>query len=298
VLLVDTLVDSAKFFAHHHEKLARSETVENAVNAFLVHKEPDSRHRYFKDLRSRLGRFKLTFGERRLADIGAGELQDWSTGIPNLENGGSLSARSRNTYLSRVSALLTFAKDRGWVSENVLLGVKKAKVRSNKEVGILTPSQTEKLLQSADKRALPFFAIGLFAGLRTCELEALNWSSIHWDTNEVEVKSWTSKTGSKRFVEMRPTLQKWLEPYRNETGRVYPGRKTIEANRAKADLLKHWPENCLRHSYGSYSLAHYKDNARLSLDMGHTDPKIVFEHYHQLVRPAAGAKFWGLLPKS
>jgi hypothetical protein len=68
VLLVDTLVDSAKFFAHHHEKLARSETVENAVNAFLVHKEPDSRPRYSKDLR--LGRFCLTFGGRKLADRG------------------------------------------------------------------------------------------------------------------------------------------------------------------------------------------------------------------------------------
>jgi hypothetical protein len=49
-----TLIDAARFYADHHEKLARSETVENAVNAFLVHKESDSRHKYFKDLRFRL----------------------------------------------------------------------------------------------------------------------------------------------------------------------------------------------------------------------------------------------------
>jgi integrase len=194
--------------------------------------------------------------------------------------------------------LLTFAKDRGWVTANVLNGLKKAKVRSDEEVAILTTAQAEKLLTEADKRSLPYFAIGMFAGLRACELDALDWSSIHWDENEIEVKAKSAKTGSKRFVPIRPTLLAWLEPYRNETGRVYPGRKAIEANRAKADLLKDWPENCLRHSYGSYSMAQFKDNAKLSLDMGHMNPKQVFESYHQVVRPAAAAKFWGLLPKS
>jgi len=292
-----SLIDAARFFAAHNEQLARSETVENAVNAFLVHKEPDSRHRYFKDLRFRLGRFALSFGTRKLADIDAGEIQDWSNTIPNLENGGSLSPRSRNTYVSRVSALLTFAKDRGWVETNVLNGMSKAKVRSDEEVGILTTAQAEKLLTEADRRSLPYFAIGMFAGLRTKELEQLDWSSVHWDEAEIEVKAKTSKTGSKRFVPMHATLQTWLEPYRTETGRIYPGRKTIDANRAKAGLLKDWPENCLRHSFGSYCMASFKDNAKLSLDMGHMNPKQVFESYHQVVRSAAAAKFWSLLPK-
>jgi integrase len=296
--LSTTLVDAAKFFADHHEKLARSESVQNAVNSFLVHKEPDSRHRYFKDLRLRLGRFCLSFRDRKLADISAGEIQDWANSIPNIETGGKLSPRSRNTYVARVSALLSYSKDRGWVTENVLNGVKKAKTPKNEEVGILTTAQADKLLVEADKRSLPYFAIGLFAGLRTVELQALDWSSIHWDEKEIEVKSWTSKTGSKRFVPMKEPLISWLQPYRGETGRIFPGRKTIERNRAKADLLKDWPDNALRHSYASYSLAHFKDSARLSMDLGQTDPKIVFENYHRLVRPAAGVKFWSLMPKS
>ena len=292
-----SLVDSARFFALHHQRLAASETVQNAVSAFLAHKEPESRHKYFKDLRYRLGRFAISFGSRKMADITAGEVEDWTNSIPNLETGGSLSPRSKNTYLLRLSVLWEFGLDRGWCVENIVSRLKKAKVRNDSEVGILNVGQASALLDFASRRVLPYFAVGLFAGLRTVELEKLEWSSVHWDSGEIEVKSWTSKTGSKRFVPMRDTLRAFLEPYRNETGRIFPGRKAIEGDRGRAGLLAYWPENALRHSFASYSLAHFKDSARLSMDLGHTDQKIVFRNYHKLVRASDAAKFWALKPK-
>jgi integrase len=291
-----TLLDAARFYSAHHAKLARSETVAKAVELFLSHKKPDCRPGYYKDLHYRLERFKLTFGSRKLADLTPGEIQDWSNAIPNLETGGSLSPRSRNTYMLRVSALLTYSKNRGWISENVTGGLKKAKTRSDEEVGTLTTEQAGKLLSAADRRTLPYFAIGLFAGLRSVELEKLDWSSIHWDTREIQVKSKTSKTGSKRFVPIRENLVAWLEAYHNETGLIYPGRKRLEAARERAGLLKDWPNNALRHSFASYSLAHFRDSARLSLDMGQMNPKIIFQNYHQLVRASDAAKYWALLP--
>jgi integrase len=39
----------------------------------------------------------------------------------------------------------------------------------------------------------------------------------------------------------------------------------------KAPNLAKWPLNGFRHSYASYHLAHFKDAARLALEMGHTD---------------------------
>lgn len=291
------LIDAARFYANHHEKIAASETVENVVNAFLTAKEPDSRRRYFTDLRYRLERFKLSFGTRKLADIDAGELQDWVNQIPNLKTGGKLEPRSRNSYLRRLSVLWTYGIDRGWCAANPISRLKMVKSRDDEEVGILTPEETRRLLEHADKRSLPYWCIGAFCGLRAVELQQLEWSSVHWDEGEIEVKSWTSKTATKRFIPMRDPLPAWLKPYHNETGRIYPRRKALEADRARAGLLEKWPENGLRHSFASYSLAHFKDSRALSLDLGHTDPQLVFRHYHQLVRPAAALKYWSIFPK-
>jgi len=35
-------------------------------------------------------------------------------------------------------------------------------------------------------------------------------------------------------------------------------------------------------AYASYHLAHFKDAARLALEMGHTDTSMIFGHYREL----------------
>ena len=62
-----------------------SETVSNAVEALLAAKKIDgASKRYLKDLRSRLRRFAETFGERKLADLGPGEIADWLRALGRL----------------------------------------------------------------------------------------------------------------------------------------------------------------------------------------------------------------------
>ncbi len=40
-----------------------------------------------------------------------------------------------------------------------------------------------------------------------------------------------------------------------------------------------------------HHLAHFKDAARLALEMGHTDTSMIFGHYRELVRPDEAAKY-------
>jgi integrase len=56
------------------------------------------------------------------------------------------------------------------------------------------------------------------------------------------------------------------------------------------------PHNCLRHSFASYHLAKYQDAARLSLDMGHTSPKLLFNTYREVVYPEAAQLYFAIVP--
>ena len=59
--------------------------------------------------------------------------------------------------------------------------------------------------------------------------------------------------------------------------------------------LQPWPQNAMRHSYGSYRLAQCHDAARVSLEMGNS-PQMVFAHYRELVKPKEAARYWAIAP--
>ena len=58
--------------------------------------------------------------------------------------------------------------------------IAQGKVRSS-EIGILTPAELARLLESASDETLPYWALGGFTGLRTAELERLDWAEVHFD---------------------------------------------------------------------------------------------------------------------
>ena len=147
------------------------------------------------------------------------------------------------------------------------------------------------------KRRYLIWRSGLFCGLRSAELERLEWSDIHFDENLVEVPSLKSKTASRRFVAIRPNLALWLEPYRGRHGRICPPglyeRFCEDRQRAGINV---WPPNAMRHSFASYSLAAFHDVKELALEMGHSRSEVTFRHYRELVRPAEAERFWRIAP--
>src|SRR5262249_33258000 len=106
-----------------------------------------------------------------------------------------------------------------------------------------------------------------------------------------------AKTASRRFIQIQNALRAWLAPYVGRRGNVCPIglRKKLASDRTRAGL-KVWPSNALRHSFASYHLACFQDAAKLALEMGHRDQRLVFAHYRELVRPAEAAKYWGIVP--
>jgi len=99
------------------------------------------------------------------------------------------------------------------------------------------------------------------------------------------------------LVTMSENLALWLEPYRGKQGSICPPgyyRQTVE-DRAKAGI-REWPSNAMRHSFASYHLAAFRDAPALSLELGHTTPQIVFQHYREVVTPTEAERFWKIAP--
>jgi integrase len=286
-----SLAEAAKFYAAHHANILSGKTVALAVGELLKAKEQDNlSHRYQKDLRNRLSRFVESFGTRKIAEFSASEIDSWLRDL-------DLGPLSRNTFRLRLSALFEFARRRRWCASNPLTEVEKAKWKGA-EPEVLSPEQFARLLENANPQTLPYWLIGGFAGLRTAELERLEWSDIDFEHQLVEVTRSKSKTASRRHVTIRPALMAWLEPYRGQlTGKVCPPnlRKLLEADRVRAGLTD-WPPNGLRHSFASYALECFKDPGTLTIEMGHTDPDLVWRFYRRRVRSEAARAWWSIMP--
>ena len=287
-----TLVDVAREYAARHELSHKSETVKNALAAFLATKETDgARRRYLQDLRSRLGHFNQSFAEHKVSDLSIAQLDSWLRDLGQ-------SPVSRNTYHVRIHTFFEYCRTRGWLPLNPLKDVPKARVVQDASgIGILSVDEVARLLESADPSTLPYWLFSIFCGLRASEVQRLEWKDVHWDEHLVEVPSAKSKTASRRFVALRPNLLQWLAPYRDASGPVCPSSlpQRLVADRQAAGITN-WPPNGCRHSFASYHLAHFRDPRELALEMGHTRSEVTFRHYRELVRPSEAQRFWKIVP--
>ena len=238
-----SLTEGLKFYALHHANVHASKLVAEAVTELLKAKAKDGLSPlYHKDLRIRLARFVAEFGTRKIAELGVDEIEAW---LRDLNVGPS----TRNTLQLRLSVLFEFARRRHWCADNPMLQVEKAKWKGV-EPGVLSPEEFAQLLANANHETVPYWAIGGFAGLRSAELERLEWTDIDFERGLIEVTTGKSKTASRRHIVIRPALLAWLAPYRSCVGRVCPVnlRQRLEDDRQRAGIDT-WPANGLRHSF-------------------------------------------------
>ena len=285
-----TIRDAVAFYLSHLEAVAGSKPVQEVVESLLHAKAADGAStRYLGDLRARLNRFAATFGDRMIASISGKEIDGWLRSM----NGTGV---TRNTFRLRLSVLFTFARRMEYVALSPMENVEKAKETPG-ATEILTPQQIARLLGCASEATLPYWAIGAFAGLRAAELARLDWSEVDFEQGMIEVKAAKSKTSSRRLIEMSDNLRAWLAPYAGEQGKVCPAdlRRMTLADREQAGLRNEWPQNALRHSFGSYRLAVLQDANKTALEMGNS-PAMVFAHYRQVVKSAMAKKYWKIRP--
>ena len=141
----------------------------------------------------------------------------------------------------------------------------------------------------------------VFTGLRPSEAEAIHWEDIHLDRKFLEAKR--GFRADNRNVRLSDNLIAWLTPLKG-TGLLFPGhtrrwRDRVQQAIAKnAEPLTEWPQDVLRHSYGSYHLEKHKDASYTAHEMGHQgNPHMLYRHYREVVTPEAAEAFWNIFPK-
>jgi integrase len=239
-------------------------------------------------------RLLLAFGGRNAGDITREDILRWLDSLP-------VSATSRDYYRRYASTFFAFGVTYGYLKQNPCSGIKSG--GSEGDIRILDLAQCRALMYAAPLHMVPFYALALFAGLRPeSEIKRIEWSAVDLKDRLIRVGNW--KTGrrkrSARFrdVQISDNLARWLEPYREWKGSIWPmsWRGSHDATREAAGITD-WPKDCLRHAYGSYLLAYTHNSAFVADQMGHQNAKMIYERYRRLVKPSEAAEFWNIYPQ-
>jgi len=309
-------------------------TLTEAVDYFLKHSRPDGGKKKFREVgdeflkdrinadckprtlgnyRSFLNGANERWGDELVSEIHLREIEAWVAD-------GEWEPRTRRNYLASMSAVLGFAHDRKYCAENAAKKATRPRLQ-DKEIEILIPAEVVVLLDGCQSFAPDLtaaMAIGLFAGLRTSEICSLDWSEIDLASRCIEITAAKAKTRQRRIVHISDTLLAWLQTVEPKSGPVLRlgadslehissglfGYRRSQLLKAIADYREKkklppvfavWPDNGLRHSFGSYFFARSKNENLTAAEMGNS-PKMIFAHYREVVKPADVDKYWGIVP--
>lgn len=301
-----SLAKAAEFYMRHHGHGILARPVSEAVKVMIDTKKTSGLSvLYLADLKYRLGAFEKAF-KCDVNAIAPDDVRDWLASL-------KLSPRSFNNFLGTLGTFFAFAQSNGWLSKEAEL---LAKVESRKEktapVEIFTPAELSALLAYASPEIAPCIALAAFAGLRSEEILRLDWTDTERRPGFIEIAAHKAKTAQRRLVPICPVLAKWLAtaPRESKCAHVWPHskpylfesfRNAVQAeNRAAAKEnrkpLLAWKQNVLRHSFISYRVAELQDMNRVALEAGNS-PKIIFQHYRELVTPEQAKTWFAIAPE-
>jgi integrase len=296
-----SLSDAIDFYLRHNKPKNGKKTVSELVAEFLAARDQANfKPRYLKALRIVFAKFGKNFGTRFIHEISKAEIEEWlNNRTVSKDSAEKLSPLTKRNYLRDLGMLFKHAVEEGYCAESPVKRIKKPKLL-DKPVEIFQVHEARMILSAAhqfDPVLVPYLAIGFFAGLRSCELETLDWNEINLASKRIEVTAENAKTSQRRLVAISENLCAWLKPHEKMDGLIVsPGWRERLQKLVKRTELTVWPRNGLRHSFGSYHLAQCEDASKTALQMGHESNKMLFRHYRELVTPEDAFAYWNILP--
>ena len=169
-------------------------------------------------------------------------IESWLSGLKT-ENGEPLAVATRNQVQGYIFGILKYGVKIGVLQSNPLEGINKARSRKTKPITVLTPEQTGILLHNASQEIIPFFAIGLFAGLRVDEIMKLDWKHINLESQKIDLTWFPTKTLQPRWAPISDNLREILTPFAKTEGFVIPrSHQRLRKLREKAEKAAGlWP---------------------------------------------------------
>ena len=127
----------------------------------------------------------------------------------------------------------------------------------------------------------------------------MTWKMVDFKRKHIDLPAEITKDGDRRIVDMSDNLVEWLLACRKPSGPLSPSTSVGSAGRSAGQMgWKEWPDDILRHSYGSYHLAKHRNAALTAEQMGHKNARMLYAHYREVVKEASAIEeFWKLKPE-
>lgn len=253
-------------------------------------KEANRRPVYINELNRMLRSFTLGVEELPVSMVSQQDVENWLATKP-------WAPATRRSAMTRLSAFFSFAVRRGWIGFNPVTRLDPVIVEP-KPPRIFTPDEAENYLTAVWQTApvlLPCTVLGLYAGLRTAEIQKISWADIDLDRGFIRVDACVSKVRQRRIVPLEPKAVGLLAPLVGR--RLNVPRWSQRMPRMRVALRMGWmqPSNILRATAASYLLALHQDCGKVARMLGHS-PDVLLRFYADLVTPEDCAAFWNIRP--
>ena len=291
------LTDVARKYAESRGKAGTPIKVDELRNAYLAAlKQRGSSKRYVQTQGSDTGQF-VKFSDGVMSDQVTREvMQDF------IDSKKGCDARTKQNLLDSVEAMMKFGKSircvpPEWDEANQV----NAPVEQPKKVRTYTAEELKKLLAATPKNFRPILALAAFAGIRSSELELLDWKHIRLLEKDprdrlINLDVDVTEESSKRSIPITDILRDWIAgPYKHE-GKFWTGSHD-EFYRIQQAIAKDagvvWQRNALRHTCISAKIAIFKDVPQVAYESGNST-YIIKKHYLNLMPPSAAEAWFGV----
>jgi len=293
-------------------KITVSEIVKEMLNLKLNDTFIEKRQK--QTLQVRWGKFEKAFGGRVISTIKAKELDAF---LANPE----WQPRTRQHYRGAVSMIFDYAKRKDYLEPDKDHQAEKTEVIRVNDAKLESWSVEDMalILKHATKRTIPWIVLGAFAGIRSSEIERMNWEDIDWSSNLILVKGKLvggskSRANNDRAIAMTANLKAWLSPFRTYKGNILKSLGVGDINKdiyhalgevinkiQKEKPLFNWKQNANRHSFATYYLAMTGDASTTALAMGNS-PTMLLRRYKSIqvdgktVTRGMAEKYFAIMP--
>lgn len=290
--------DAVSFYIQHLEAMAKHDAtpLSTVVKRFLDEKErEDLSEVHLADLKNRIARFELTFGEKPISSINRNDIATWLNDLP-------LAPQSKINFRRVLGNLFAYAVKAGNIPINPVTATSAPKSR-RKRAMILSPEEVEKLLSASPVDTLPALVLMAFCGIRNRELFRLDWACIDWEDGTLEITPEQGKReGHARHVTIPSNALDWIRPHAKKRGKIanfsnfdeYTRR--LQVARALAGWSAgSWPANALRKTFIS---CYYETHGSIdeTAKQAGTSAGMIHTHYRKLIKKREAEKLWAIYP--
>jgi integrase len=295
------LAEAAAYWRKHHPEIPGIK-LRDAVIRYLDDMESILAEETTLPVRKgRLEKFADSFGDVLLESVTTEEIEIYVQSSSN-------NLTTRNSELTAIRAFFKWCASRRvrLISDNPAMVIEK-EPEEYASPEFLAVEDVEALLLTAenhDPRLLPFLVLGFFAGMRTCEVERIRPTDLHYVDSAINLRGEVAKRKRKgktfpRLLENLPeAIWHWLRPHLDPQGYVKLDTRNA-AVRRKALCRKagiDWIHSGARHTFSTYAVALTQDPGKVAKWTGHRILATLLDHYVGLAPQAQGIAFFELRP--